>query len=93
MITKFQKRVYSIVKKIPKGRTMSYKEIAEKLNTSPRAVGQALKRNPFPIKIPCHRVINSDNSLGGYKGKRSSRLKQKLLKKEGVKIKKFKVLK
>jgi len=92
MITEFQKKVYDIIKKIPKGRTMSYKEIAEKLNTSPRAVGQALKRNPFPIKIPCHRVINSDNSLGGYKGKKHSILKQKLLKKEGIKIKKYNVL-
>ncbi len=89
MLTKLQKKVYAIVKKIPKGKTTTYKAIAEKLNTSPRAVGQALKRNPYPIKIPCHRVIKSDGSLGGYKGKANSRLKKELLEKEGVKIKRL----
>ncbi len=86
MVTIFQKRVYGLVKKIPKGKITTYKEIAKALNSSPRAVGQALKRNPFPINIPCHRVIKSDGSLGGYKGKVNSKLKKELLEKEGVEI-------
>jgi methylated-DNA-[protein]-cysteine S-methyltransferase len=84
--TQFQNKLYEIVRKIPKGKTMSYKEIALKLNTSPRAVGQALKRNPYAPEIPCHRVINHDGSLGGYCGKMNSIKKKKLLKSEGVEI-------
>lgn len=111
MVTNFQKKVYKIVSKIPKGKTMSYKDIAIKLKSSPRAVGQALKRNPTPYskvasvggnekmpplrasrkereenkgcpRIPCHRVIHSDGTIGGYKGKNNSKLKKKLLRKE-----------
>ena len=86
-LTPFQIKVYEIVKRIPKGKTMTYGEIAIKLKTSPRAIGQALKRNPFPIKIPCHRVIKSNGKIGGYtfKGKFRPEIKEKLLKKEGVK--------
>ncbi len=83
-ITPFQEKVYSIVKKISKGKTVSYSDIAHKLKTSPRAVGQALSKNPWPIKIPCHRVIYKNGKLGGYKfGKKK---KIQLLKKEGVEI-------
>lgn len=62
----FQKRVLDIVFEIPYGEVVTYQWIAKQLNTSPRAVGQALKRNPLPIVIPCHRVIGSDGSIGGY---------------------------
>jgi O-6-methylguanine DNA methyltransferase len=68
MITDFQKKVYRIVKKIPKGKTTTYKIIADKLKTSPRAVGQALKRNPYAPAVPCHRVIMSNGKIGGYCG-------------------------
>jgi len=81
-ITKFQSQVYRIVKKIPRGQTRTYGEIARKLKTSPRAVGQALKKN-FNPEIPCHRVIGK-NSLGGYN--QGINKKIKLLKSEGVKI-------
>jgi methylated-DNA-[protein]-cysteine S-methyltransferase len=83
-ITDFQKRVYQLVKKIPKGKTTSYKAIADKLKTSPRAVGQALKRNPYAPRIPCHRVICSDGKIGGYAGNNPKNIKKKieLLKKE-----------
>ncbi len=84
--TEFQKRVYKEVSKIPKGKTSTYGEIAKKLKTSPRAVGQALKRNPYAPQIPCHRVICSDGTLGGYSGKMNSPKKSKLLKQEGVVI-------
>jgi methylated-DNA-[protein]-cysteine S-methyltransferase len=79
MITKFQLRVYKEVKKIARGKTMTYGEIAKILKTSPRAIGQALKRNKNP-KIPCHRVICSNGKLGGYN--RGVRKKIKLLKLE-----------
>jgi len=88
MITNFQKKVYEIVKKIPKGKTTTYKVIAKKLKTSPRAVGQALKVNPYFPKVPCHRVICSNGKIGGFNGNNPKNIKKKiqLLKKEGVKI-------
>jgi methylated-DNA-[protein]-cysteine S-methyltransferase len=86
MLTTFQKRVLNEVSKIPKGKLTNYKTIAIKLKTSPRAIGQALKRNPFPIEIPCHRVIKSNKEIGGYKGK-DYETKIKLLKSEGHNIK------
>lgn len=81
-----QKKVYRIVSKIPKGRTMTYGEIAEKAGTSPRAVARILAVNPNPIIVPCHRVIKSNGSLGGYtkKGKQRVDIKRKLLEKEGA---------
>ena len=95
MITPFQKKVYQLLKKVPKGKITTYSAIAKKLKSSPRAVGQALKVNPFAPKVPCHRVINSDGSIGGFRGRtRGKAIKDKiaLLKKEGVKIEKNKVI-
>lgn len=65
-LSEFDKKVMELINQIPYGYTTTYKWIAKQLNTSPRAVGQALKRNPLPIIIPCHRVINSDGTSGGY---------------------------
>lgn len=65
-LSNFDRVVLDLIKTIPYGKTVSYKWIAEKLNTSPRAVGQALKRNPLPIVIPCHRIIKADGQIGGY---------------------------
>lgn len=64
----FAKQVYRAVLTIPLGQTRSYKWVAQRIGHpgACRAVGQALKRNPYPLIIPCHRVINSDNRLGGY---------------------------
>jgi len=81
-ITEFQKRVFAEVRKIPKGKTSTYKAVAEILNSSPRAVGQALKKNKDYKNIPCHRVIKLDGSLGGYN--RGIKKKIKLLRKEGA---------
>ncbi len=67
-LTAFQKSVLIIVSGIPKGEVLTYKEVAE-LAGKPkayRAVGTALRKNPFPIRIPCHRVIRSDGSPGNY---------------------------
>jgi len=62
----FYKKVFNFISQIPYGETISYKGVAKKLNTSPRAVGQALKGNPLPLIIPCHRVIKDNGDLGGY---------------------------
>ena len=84
----FSKRVLDLTKKIPKGKVTTYKIIAQKLKTKAyRAVGQALRNNKKPIIIPCHRVINSDGTIGGYSGIRNSKKKALLLKKEGILIK------
>jgi methylated-DNA-[protein]-cysteine S-methyltransferase len=68
--TDFEKRVWLALKEIPFGETRTYKWLAEKLGkpNASRAVGQALSKNPLPIVFPCHRVIESDGSLGGYSG-------------------------
>lgn len=81
---KFQRRVLSEVYNIPAGFVSTYGRIASKLSTSPRSVGRALATNPFPIIIPCHRIIRSDGSLGGYQAGKA--MKQKLLESEGIKF-------
>lgn len=63
----YQQKVWNALLVIPVGRTLTYGELAIKLQSSPRAVGQACKRNPLAIFIPCHRVVGKDN-LGGYMG-------------------------
>ena len=93
MITNFQKKVYKILKRVPKGRITTYKKIAKKMQTSPRAIGNALNKNPFPgtrkNQFPCHRVIKTNGEIGGFStGKRN---KAKLLKKEGIQIFKGKI--
>ena len=84
--TKFQISVWKEIKKIPKGQTKTYKDIAVALKKpkSSRAVANACGKNPLLIKIPCHRVIRSDGKLGGYSGKGGMKQKRKLLKEEGA---------
>jgi len=90
---KFNEKVLELCKKIPRGRVTTYKIIAGKLKTKAyRAVGTALKNNNQPIIIPCHRVINSNGSLGGYQGKLSNPNKIELLNKEGTEIKNDKIV-
>ena len=87
----FYQKVYELCKLVPKGKITTYKLLAEKLGTkSYRAVGQALKRNPYQT-VPCHRVIRSDGSLGGFQGKTDSTRKKLLLENEGIKIEKNRV--
>ena len=82
--TEFQKKVWKEIYKIPKGQTKTYKEIAILVGSpkSSRAVANACGKNPFPITIPCHRVIRSDGSLGGYSGIGGIKTKRNLLQKE-----------
>ncbi|KAI8968136.1 6-O-methylguanine DNA methyltransferase [Pilobolus umbonatus] len=68
-VTLFQYRVYDLVSKIPKGQVTSYKILSDTLKSAPRAVGQALKVNPFcPNPVPCHRVIAANGTIGGFSG-------------------------
>jgi len=82
-LTKFQWKVLAVTMTIPLGETRSYQWVARKIGSpkAVRAVGQALRRNPYPLIIPCHRVIHVDGSLGAYAGKFDKR-KAQLLKKE-----------
>lgn len=87
----FKEKVFEVVKKIPKRGVMTYVEVARAAERPRawRAVGNILSKNKNP-KIPCHRVIRSDFQIGGYN--RGAKLKRALLKKEGVLIKKGKVV-
>lgn len=89
-ITEFQRKVYLALLDVPRGTTISYKKLGEKIGCkSAQAIGQALKRNPFAPDVPCHRVISSNGSIGGFHGKRDGEMidkKQKLLKSEEVVI-------
>ena len=82
--TEFQIKVWKEIAKIPKGKTKSYKEIAIAIGRpkSFRAVANACGKNPYPIEIPCHRVIKSNGEIGGYSGKEVWRQKKILLSKE-----------
>ena len=82
--TRFQNLVWNEISKIPNGQTMSYKEIAVNIGypNSSRAVANACGKNPYPIIIPCHRVISSNGKLGGYSGPGGISEKRRLLKNE-----------
>ena len=86
--TDFQKMVWNEIKKIPKGETITYKELAIKLGKPKayRAVANACAKNPLLEIIPCHRVIREDGKMGGYNGKKGVKRKKRLLKSEGVKL-------
>ena len=86
----FAEQVYRITAQIPKGKVVTYGAIAHQLHCRAyRAVGQALNKNPYAPRVPCHRVISSDGSLGGFAS--GVRKKMKMLKKEGIPINKDKI--
>ena len=89
--TKFQLAVWTEIAKIKSGNTKTYLEIANLLGKpkSARAVANACGKNPYPGPIPCHRVIRSDGSLGGYSGAGGIETKRKLLLNERDSFKKF----
>lgn len=82
--TEYQRRVLLVVSDIPRGSTLSYAEVAKSAGGGPRSVAGALAGNPFPLIIPCHRVIRGDGSPGGYQG--GTDLKKRLLEMEGVRL-------
>jgi methylated-DNA-[protein]-cysteine S-methyltransferase len=84
--TPFQKKVWNELVKIPAGKVVSYGALAQKLGTSARAVGNACRKNPVPVVIPCHRVVSA-TGIGGYSGDTSGALldiKRWLLEHEGA---------
>lgn len=81
----FQRKVWRLTQEIPYGEVRSYKWIAKRLGSKGyRAVGQVLAHNPFPLIIPCHRVIREDKSLGGFSA--GIEIKRKLLQIEGISL-------
>lgn len=79
----FSQRVWALTARIPAGRVATYGQLAKALNTrAPRAVGQALGRNPYAPAVPCHRVVGSDGRLTGFAGGLPK--KQQMLQAEGV---------
>lgn len=82
----FTEKVYAVAAKIPKGKTMTYKQVAEKIGMphACRAVGNVLNKNPDTKRVPCHRVIRSDGTVGGYAW--GSAKKAKILRAEGATI-------
>ena len=86
--TSFQLKVWGYLRKIPRGSTRTYSQVAKGIGKplAVRAVANAIGKNPYPPKIPCHRVIRSDGSLGGYSGRGGIKTKKMLLKKEGINL-------
>ena len=84
--TEFQLKVWTYLRKIPRGRVKTYSQVAKAIGRplAVRAVANAIGKNPYAPKIPCHRVIRSDGSLGGYSGKGGVKTKRFLLQKEGI---------
>jgi len=86
--TQFQQSVWGYLRSIPAGEVRTYGEVAADLNSSPRAVGNACRRNPLPLVIPCHRVVSAAG-IGGFAGHISGAqidIKRQLLAHEGVEI-------
>jgi methylated-DNA-[protein]-cysteine S-methyltransferase len=83
--TPFERRVYAVVRRIPRGGTLTYGEVAERAGApgAARAVGQAMRKNPICLFVPCHRVVGA-GGLGGYGGPDGEALKRRLLAAEGV---------
>ena len=86
--TEFQLKVWAYLRKIPRGSVRTYSQVAKDIGKplAIRAVANAIGKNPYAPKIPCHRVIRSDGSLGGYSGKGGVKTKRFLLRKEGIKL-------
>lgn len=81
----FNERCYALLTKVPKGKVTTYKEIAKALHSKAyRAVGNAMNKNPFAPKVPCHRVVNSNGFVGGYAY--GTKKKIQMLENEGIKI-------
>jgi len=95
-VTEFQQKVYDAICRIPKGKVSTYKSVADYIGCrSAQAIGQALKRNPFAPEVPCHRVISSDLTIGGFGGETSGEKiynKISLLESEGIRFKNGRII-
>ncbi len=86
VVPPFFGQVYDLVRRIPAGEVRTYRQVGEALGCAggARAVGQAMRKNPWALFVPCHRVVRSDGGLGGYGGPAGIPLKRALLRYEGV---------
>eukprot|EP00803_Ostreobium_quekettii_P004025 evm.model.scf_590.6 EVM.evm.TU.scf_590.6 scf_590:31886-32251(-) len=94
--TPFQERLYQVCKRIPKGKVATYGMLAKAVGSCPRAVGQALRNNPYAPRVPCHRVVAGTLQIGGFGGQWGEdqpniAKKKKMLMEEGVAFDGFKV--
>ncbi len=91
----FADRAYDLLRKVPRGRVTTYKEIAHALGSkSYRGVGQAMRNNPYAPEVPCHRVVSASGRIGGFQGQASGAAVQKkirMLKEEGIEFKEGKI--
>ena len=92
----FDERVWKLMERIPRGKVTTYGQIARKLNTKAyRAVGNACRKNPYAPRVPCHRVVRSDGTIGGFGGKISGKTveeKKRLLREENVEVRNGRVV-
>lgn len=84
--SKFQQKVWKYLIKIPRGSVKSYLDVAKAIGKpkAVRAVASAIGKNPYSPRVPCHRVIKSNGTIGGYSGKGGVKTKRILLKREGI---------
>ena len=86
----FNERCYALLRRVPKGKVTTYKALAEEMGTKAyRAVGNAMNKNPYAPVVPCHRVISSDGTIGGFA--HGAKKKIEMLKSEGIHIKNGKI--
>lgn len=87
-----EQQVYKKLTEVPQGKVTTYGELAKAvgLKNGQRVIGQIMKKNPYPVIIPCHRVVKSDGKVGGYAY--GGKIKINMLKKEGLLIKEGKIL-
>ncbi len=85
-VPEFNRRVYAVARAVPPGETITYGEIAERIGErgAAQAVGQALERNPFPIVVPCHRVLAAGGGIGGFSARGGVATKRRMLAIEGA---------
>jgi methylated-DNA-[protein]-cysteine S-methyltransferase len=89
---KLEHKVYKKLLKVPKGKVTTYSELAKAvgLKNGQRAIGRIMNKNPFPVIVPCHRVILSSGKIGGYVW--GEKIKVNMLSREGIQIKEGKIL-
>jgi methylated-DNA-[protein]-cysteine S-methyltransferase len=89
---KLEEKVYKKLLEVPKGKITTYGELAKAigLKNGQRVIGKIMNKNPYPVIVPCHRVIKSDGKIGGYAW--GEKVKAKMLSNEGMKIKNGKIL-
>jgi len=84
------KEIYKILMKVPRGRVTTYKELGRASGYHQRAVGKLMNVNPYAPRVPCHRVVMSDGSIGGFDGNVPKKIK--MLTEEGVEVKNGKIV-